>query len=109
MPVILAVAIFTLPQAPDLEALANVLRQAVAVPATSTEPPSISFAVVALVPKNPRAAAPLRVPEAPQKTRSSTPCPTDAGLACLVEWIPTIPRGRGDEFAHAFHLQLFRH
>ena len=71
--------------------------------------PNISFAVPAPVPKHPRAAAPPRVPEAPPQTRSPTPSPTDAALASLVEWIPTIPRGCEDEVAHAFHLQLFRH
>ena len=108
VPVILATAVLTSPQTPDLEALASVLRQAVAVPATPTEAPSISFAVPAPVPKSPRAAAPPRVPEAPPQTRSPTP-PTDAALASLLEWIPTILRGCEDEVAHAFHLQLFRH
>ena len=106
---VLAAAVLTSPQAPDLETLASVLKEAVAGLATPTEAPSISFAVSAPVPKSPRAGAPPRVPEAPPQTRSPTPSPTDAALASLLEWIPTIPRGCEDKVAHAFHLQLFRH
>ena len=99
---------------PDLDDLAGVLRQAVAVaspvaiPETPMETPNISFAVPAPVPK-PRAAAPLRAPGAPLRPPSPTPSSTDAALASLLEWIPTIPRGCKDEVAHAFHLLLFRH
>ena len=109
VPVILAAAVLTSPQAPDLDALASVLRQAVASPAAPTEALNISFAVPAPVPKHPRAAAPPKAPEAPPQPRSPTPSPTDAAPASLLEWITTIPRGCEDEVAHAFHLQLFRH
>ena len=114
VPVILAAAVLTSPQVPDLEDLAGVLRQAVATPSPVTTPeapvdaPEISFAVPAPVPK-PRAAAPLRAPGAPLQPPSPAPSPTDAALASLLEWIPEIPRGCEDEVAHAFHLQLFRH
>ena len=47
VPVILAAAVLTSPQAPDLEALASVLKQAVVGPAAPIEAPSISFAVPA--------------------------------------------------------------
>ena len=69
----------------------------------------MSFAVPALVPRNPRTAAPPRVSEAPPQTQSPTPSPTDDALASLLEWIPTIPRGCEDEVADAFHLLLSRH
>ena len=114
VPVILAAAVLTSPQVPDLEDLAGVLRQAVATPRSVPTPeapvdaPEISFAVPAPVPK-PRAAAPLRPPGAPLQPPSPTPSPTDAALASLLEWIPEIPRGCEEEVAHAFHLQLFRH
>ena len=111
VPVILAAAVLTSPPMPDLDDLASVLRQAVAVaspvaiPETRTDAPNISFAVPAPIPK-PRAAAPLRVPGAPLQPPSLSP--TNAALASLPEWIPKIPRGCEDEVAHAFHLQLFR-
>ena len=35
--------------------------------------------------------------------------PSDAALAALLEWIPTIPRGCEDQVAHPFHRQLLRH
>ena len=114
VPVILAAAVLTSPQTPNLEDLATVLRQAVATPTPVTileapvDAPEISFAVPAPVP-TPRAAAPLRAPGAPLQPPSPTPSHTDAALASLLEWIPEIPRGCEDEFAHAFHLQLFRH
>ena len=106
--VILASAVLTSPQAPDLEALASVLRQGNAGPTTPTKAPGIPFAVPAPVAKNPRAAAPPRVPEAPPQTRSPTPSPTDAALTYLLEWIPATHRGCEDEVAHAFH-QFFPH
>ena len=114
VPVILAAAVLTSPQMPELEDLAGVLRQAVATPSPVTTPeapmdaPNILFAVPAPVPK-PRAAAPLRAPGAPLQPPSPTPSPTDAALASLLEWIPEIPRGCEDEVAHAFHHQLFCH
>ena len=113
VPVILAAAVLTSPQMPDLDDLAGVLRQAmavaspVAIPEAPTDTPNISFAVPAPVPK-PRAAAPLRAPGAPLRPPSPTPSSTDAALASLLEWIPTIARGCEDEVAHAFQLQLFR-
>ena len=55
--------------------------------------PNISFAVHVPVPK-PRAAAPLRAPGAPLRPPSPTPSSTDAALASLLEWIPTIRRVR---------------
>ena len=99
-----AAAVLTWPQVPDLDDLASVPRRAVASPEAPTDAPNISFAVPAPVPKHPRAAAPLRAPSAPLHPPSPTPSPTDAALASLVEWIPTIPRGCEDEVAHAFHL-----
>ena len=114
VPVILAAAVLTSPQVPDLEDLARVLRQAMATPGPVTTPeapvdaPELSFAIPARVPK-PRAAAPLRALGAPLQPPSPVPSPTDAVLGSLLEWIPKIPRGCEDEVAHAFHLQLFRH
>ena len=114
VPVILAAAVLTSPQVPDLEDLAGVLRHVLATPSPVTTPeapvdtPKISFAVLAPVPK-PRAPAPLRAPGAPLQPPSPAPSPTDAALASLLEWIPEIPRGWEDEVAHAFHLQLFRY
>ena len=114
VPVILAAAVLTSPQVPDLEDLAGVLRQVVAMPSPVTTPeapvgaPQISFAVPSPVPK-PRAAATLRAPGAPLQPPSPAPSPTDAALASLLEGIPEIPRGGEDEVAHAFNLQLFRH
>ena len=99
---------------PDVDDLAGLLRQVVvvaspvAIPEAPMEMPNISFAVPAPVPE-PRAVAPLRAPGAPLRPRSPTPSSTDAALASLPEWIPTIPRGCEDEVAHAFHLLLFRH
>ena len=114
VPVILAAAVLTSPQVPDLEDLANVLRQAVATPSPVTAPeapvgaPELSFAIPAPVPK-PRAAATLWAPGAAPPPPSPTASPTDAALASLLEWIPEIRKGCEDEVAHAFHLQLFRH
>ena len=114
VPAILAAAALTSPRVPDLEDLAGVLRQAVATPSPVTTPeapvgaPELSFAIPAPVPK-PRAAAPLRARGAALQPPSSTPSPTDAALASLLEWIPENPKGYEDEVAHAFHLQLFRH
>ena len=113
VPVILASAVLPSPQVPELEDLANVLRQAVAAPSPVTTPeapvgaPELSFAIPAPVPK-PRAAAPLRALGAALQPPSPTPSPTDAALASLLEWIPEISKGFEDEVAHAFHLQLFR-
>ena len=114
VPVILAAAVLTSPQVPDVEDLASVLRQAVTTPSPVATPeapvgaPELSFAIPAPVPK-PRAAAPLRAPGAALQPPSPTPSPTDAALASLLEWIAEIPKGCEDEVAHAFHLQLFRH
>ena len=114
VPVILAAAVLTSPQVPNLEDLANVLRQAVATPGPVPTPeapvgaPELAFAIRAPVPK-PRAAAALRTPGAAPQPPSPTASPTDAALASLLEWIPEIPKGCEDEVAHAFHLQLFRH
>ena len=109
VPVILAAAVLTSPQVPDFDDLASVLKRAVASPEAPTNAPNISCVVSALVPKHPRAAAPLRAPSAPLQPPSSTPSPTNAALASLLEWIPTIPKGCEDQVAHAFHLRLFRH
>ena len=95
VPVILAVAVLTSPQMPDLDDLTGVLRRAVAVaspvalPQAPADTPNISFAVPAPVPK-PRAAAPLRAPGAPLQPPSPTPSSTDAALASLLDGIPTI-------------------
>ena len=113
VPVILAAAVLTSPQAPDLEELADVLRRAMAapshvpVPETRTRAPGLSFAIPDLIPK-PRAAIALRAPGATPQPPSPVASPTDAALASLLEWIPEIPKGCEDEVAHAFHLQLFR-
>ena len=101
--VILAAAVLTSPQMPDLDYLAGVLGHAVVVPEAPTDAPNISFAVPAPICKH-RAAAPLLAPGAPLRPPSPTPSPTDAALASLRGWIPTIPRGCADEVAHAFHL-----
>ena len=106
--VMLGAAVLTSPQTLDLDELAGVLRQAVAIPEAPTDAPNISFAVPAPVPKL-RAAAPLRAPGAPLRPLSPGPSSTDAALAALLEWIPTIPQGCEDEVAHDFHLQVFRH
>ena len=114
VPVILAAAVLSSPQVPELKDLAGVLRQAVATPSPMTTPeapveaPEISFADPAPVPM-PRAAAPLRAPGPPLQPPSPAPSPTDVVLASLLEWIPEIPQACEDEVAHAFHLQLFRH
>ena len=113
VPVILATAVLTSPQAPDLEELADVLRRAMAapsavpVPETPTRAPGLSFAVPDPIPK-PRAVSAFRAPGATAQPPSPTASPTDAALASLLEWIPEIPKGREDEVAHALHLQLFR-
>ena len=114
MCVSLAAVFLTSPQVPDLEDLANVLRQAVATPSPMTTPeapvgaPELSFAIPAPL-ANPRAAAPLRAPGGAPQPPSPTTSPTDAALASFLEWIPEIPKGCEDEVAHAFNLQLFRH
>ena len=114
VPVILAAAVLTSPQVPDLEDLANVLRRATAAPSPMPAPeapvgaPELSFAIPAPVPK-PRAAAAPQAPGAAPQPPSPTASPNDAALASLLEWIPEIPKGCEDEVAHAFHLQLFRH
>ena len=87
VPVILAAAVLTSPQMPNLEDLAGVLRQAMAapspvIPEAPMDTPNISFAVPAPVPK-PRAAAPLRAPVAPLQPPSPTPSSTDATLAFI--------------------------
>ena len=97
VPVILAAAVLTSPQVPDLEDLAGVFRQAVATPNPVTTPeapvdaPELSFAIPAPVPK-PQAAAPLRAPGAPLQPPLPTRSPTDAALASLLEWIPESQR-----------------
>ena len=114
VPVILAAALLTSPHVPDLEDLANVLRQAVATPSPVPNPeapvgaPELSFAISAPVPK-PRAVATLRATAAAPQPPLPTASPTNAPRASLLEWIPEIPRGCEGEVAHAFHLQLFRH
>ena len=66
VPVILAAAVLTSPQAPDLEELADVLRRPMAapspvpVPETPTRAPGLLFAIPDPIPK-PRAATALRV------------------------------------------------
>ena len=113
MPVILAAAVLTSPQAPDLEELADVLRRAMAapsavpIPETPARAPGLSFAVPDPIPK-PRAACAFQAPGAAPQPPSPTASPIDAALASLLEWIPGIPKGCEDEVAHAFHLQLFR-
>ena len=113
VPVILAAAVLTSPQAPDLEELADVLRRAMAAPSpvpvaeTPMRAPGLSFAVPDPIPK-PRAASGRRAPGAAPQPPSPTASPIDAALASLLEWIPEIPKGCEDEVAHAFHLQLFR-
>ena len=113
VPVILAAAVLTSPQAPDLEELADVLRRAMAAPSPVPAPetpmraPGLSFAIPDPIPK-PRAATALRAPGAAPQPPSPTASPIDAALASLVESIPEIPKGCEDEVAHAFHLQLFR-
>ena len=113
VPVILAAAVLTSPQGPNLEELADVLRRAMAtpspvpVPETPTRAPGLWFAIPDPIPK-PTAATALRAPGAPPQPLSSTASPIDAALASLLEWIPEIPKGCEDEVAHAFHLQLFR-
>ena len=113
MPVILAAAVLTSPQVPDLEELADVLRRAMAAPnpvpapETPVRVPALAFAIPDPIPK-PRAAAALRAPGAAPLPPSATALPIDAALASLMEWIPDIPKGCEDEVAPAFHLQLFR-
>ena len=113
VPVMLAAAVLTSPQAPDLEELADVLRRAMAapsavpVPETPARAPGLSFAVPDPIPK-PRAATALRAPGATPQQPSPTASPIDAALASLLEWIPEPPKGCEDEVAHTFHLQLFR-
>ena len=113
VPVILAAAVLTSPQAPNLEELADVLRRAMAapssvpVPETPTRVPGLSFAVPDPIPK-PRATSAFRAPSAAPQPPSPTASPIDAALASLLKWIPEIPKGCEDEVAHAFHLQLFR-
>ena len=113
VPVILAAAVLTWPQAPNLEELADVLRRAMAapsavpVPETPARAPGLSFAVPDLIPK-PRAASAFRAPGAAPQPPSPTASPIDAALASLLEWIPEIPKGCEDEVARVFHLQLFR-
>ena len=101
VPVILAAAVLTSPEAPDLEELADVLQRAMAapspvpVPETPTRAPGLSFAIPDPIPK-PRAATALRAPGAapkpPSPTASPTASPIDAALASLLEWIPEIPK-----------------
>ena len=113
VPVILAAAVLTSPQAPNLEELADVLRRAMAapsavlVPETPPRAPGLSFAVPDPIPK-PKAVSAFRAPGATAQPPSPTASPTDAALASLLEWIPEIPKGCEDEVAHALHLQLFR-
>ena len=113
VPVILAAAVLTSPQAPDLGELADVLRRAMAapsavpVPETPARAPGLSFAVLDPIPK-PRAASAFRAPGATSQPPSPTASPIDAALAALLEWIPEIPKGCEDEVAHALHRQLFR-
>ena len=113
VPVILAAAVLTSPQAPNLEELADVLRRAMAapsavpVPETPARAPELSFAVPDPIPK-PKAVSAFRAPGATAQPPSPTASPTDAALASLLEWIPEIPKGCEDEVAHALHLQLFR-
>ena len=113
VPVILAAAVLTSPQAPDLEELASVLRRAMTAPSPAPAPetpvraPGLSFAIPDPIPK-PRATTALRAPGASPQPPSPTASPLDAALASLLEWIPDIPKGNEDEVAHAFHLQLFR-
>ena len=114
VPVMLAAAVLTSPQAPDLKELADVLRRAMAAPspvpapATPTRAPGLSFAIPDAIPK-PRAATALRVPGAAPQPPSPTASPIDAALASLLEWIPEISKGCEDEVAHTFHPQMFRH
>ena len=113
MPVILAAAVLTSPQAPNLEELAEFLRRAMAapgavpVPETPARAPELSFAVPDPIPKA-KAFSAFRAPGATAQPPSPTASPTDAALASLLEWIPEIPKGCEDEVAHALHLQLFR-
>ena len=113
VPVILAAAVLTSPQAPNLEELADVLRRAMAapgavpVPETPARAPELSFAVPDPIPK-PRAVSAFRAPGATAQPPPSLPSPDDAALTDLLEWIPEIPKGCEDEVAHALHLQLFR-
>ena len=113
VPVILAAAVPTSPQAPDLEELADVLCTAMAapsavpVPESAARAPGLLFAVPDPIPK-PRAAFAFREPGATSQPPSPTASPSDAALASLLEWIPEIPKGCEDEVAHALHLQLFR-
>ena len=112
VPVTLAAAVLTSPQAPDLEELADILRRAMApsssvpAPETPTLAPGLSFAIPDPIP-NPRAATAIRAPGAAPQPPSPTASPIDAALASLLECIPEIPKGCEDEVAHAFHLQLF--
>ena len=113
VPVILAAAVLTSPQAPDLEELASVLRRATAAPSpvpapeTPVRAPGLSFAIPDPVPK-PRATTALRAPGASPQPPSPRASPLDAALASLLDWIPDIPKGNEDDVAHAFHLRLFR-
>ena len=113
VPVILAAAVLTSPQAPNLEELADVLRRAMAAPGAVPVPeaparaPELSFAVPEPIPK-PRAVSAFRAPGATAQPPPSLPSPADAALTDLLEWIPGIPKGCEDEVAHALHLQLFR-
>ena len=113
VPVILAAAVLTSPQVPDLEEFANVLRRAMTTPSPVPAPetpvrvPRLSFTIPDPIPK-PRAATTLQAQGAAPEPPSPTASPTDAALASLLEWIPDIPKGCEDEVAHAFHLQLFR-
>ena len=113
VPVILAAAVLTSPQAPDLEELADVLRRAMGAPSpvpapeTPTRAPGLSFAIPDPIPK-PMAATALRAAGAAPQPPSPTASPIDTALASLLEWIPEIPKGCEDEVAHAFHLQLCR-
>ena len=113
VPVILAAAVLTSPQVPDLPELADVLRRAMAAPSPVPAPetpvrvPGLSFAIPDPVAK-PKAATALRARGAAPRPPSPTASPIDAALASLLEWIPDNPKGCEDEVAHAFHLQLFR-
>ena len=113
VPVILAAAVVTSPEAPDLEELADVLRRAMAArspvpfPETPTRASGFSFAVPDPIPK-PRAAFAFRAPGAAPQPPSPTALPIDAALASLLEWIPEIHKGSENQVAHAFHLRLFR-
>ena len=98
VPVILAAAVLTSPQVPDLEDLASLLRQAVATSSPVTTPeapvdaPQYSFAIPGPVSK-PRAAASLQAPgrSSPAVTAHTNPHRIGAGLPPRVD--PGDPKG----------------